>query len=54
MRMASLGQASTQNPQTTQRSSSMTNCFGYFSMGSPSTSAASMKMHWAGQAVAHM
>jgi len=42
MRMASFGHASTQNPHTTQRSSSMTNAAGYFSMGSSSRSPASM------------
>ena len=33
MRMASFGHASTQKPQTMQRSSSMTNFVGYFSIG---------------------
>ena len=70
MRMASLGQASTQKPQTTQRSSSISNRTGYFSAGaggvpggrpwsvaavaSTTASPATMWMQSAGHTVAHI
>jgi hypothetical protein len=54
MRIASHGQASTQSPQTTQRSSSILKTIGNFSICVSEVSPASMWMHLAGQAVEHM
>jgi hypothetical protein len=52
--IASSGQASTQNPQYTQRRRSISKRVGYFSMSFSGRSPASMKMHSAGHTVAHM